>query len=843
MKKILIKVAVFMTVFLVTLVAADKLINQGHNNMTMEMAEASLPVLSVVRDGFSYNELHGYTRPMDTAFERDTVTVLGENRGIGIRGDLYGRTVLALEIEVRSVDGDRLIEKTPVNQFAVEQDVLTADFSLKDLIDQDQEYMLTMILTLEDDSNVYYYTRILWSKNSFVNEKLEFVRDFHERLYDREAARELTKYLETNSQLEDNSSFHRVNIHSSFKQITWGNLNVRQEQDAVYQLTEITDQTASVLVNSLVSSHVENTEKRYRVQEYFRLRYTPDRIYLLDYERTMTQLPDVEHMYANDKILLGITDADVPMVESEDGSNVVFEVDNQLYSYNAVTNKLTIIFSFYNLENPDARSFYDRHSIKILDVTEGGNVSFAVYGYMNRGRHEGEVGIQIYTYNSALNTIEENIYIPYNKNYSVLKVQMDQLLYLNREQKLYIMLEDVTYVVNLQEKTYAPLVEITQDDSMKVAENDRILVWLDGSDLYNSKELNVRNLNTEEQNIIQVGADEAVRPLGFMGEDLIYGVARVSDIKKENSGRIFFPMYKVCIADSEGNVLKEYSQAGIYITDCSVEANQIILNRIQLQENGTFKEITQDQIMNSIEGEAGKYKIVAPTIDIYEQYVQIQTRETIDSKTIQILTPKEVVFEGGRELVLEAQGNLNRFFVYGAFGVEGIYSAPAKAVQLAASISGTVINQDGRIVWRKESRMSRNQIMAIRENQVTAESDSLAVCLDVILMYEGVMRNTALLLEQGQTVSDILLENMENMQVLDLAGCDLDAVLYYVNKDLPVLALLNNGEAVLITGFNESQVVIMDPVKGTLAKQGMNAAASWLQENGNNFVTYISTQN
>lgn len=842
MKKTIIKTTVFVLVFLITLITADKLMNKGHNNMTMEMAEATLPVIHVVRNGFSYNELHGYKQPMDTAFERDTVTVLGENRQISLQADLYDRQIEAIEIEVRSIDGERLVEKSVQTQYQVSKGSLRMDFSLKDLIEQDQEYMLIVIFTLDDGNPVYYYTRVLWSTNSYVDEKLEFVRDFHERLYDRESARELTKYLETNSQLEDNSSFHKVNIHSSFKQITWGNLNVQQKGDAAYQLTEITGQTASVQVNYMVESHVENTRNLYRIQEYYRLRYTTDRIYLLDYERTMTQVPDVEHMYANDKILLGITDIDVPLMESEDGSNVVFEVDNQLYSYNTVSNKLTVIFSFYDLKHMDVRNLYDRHSIKILDVTEGGNVSFAVYGYMNRGRHEGEVGIQIYTYNSALNTIEESIYIPYDKNFSLLKAQMDQLLYLNREQKLYVMLEDVVYEIDLQEKTYFPLVEITQDDSMQVAGNDRILVWLDGKDVYNSPQLNVRNLNTEEQSVITVGAGEAIRPLGFMGEDIIYGVARVEDIRKENSGRIFFPMYKVCISDSDGSILKEYRQEKIYITDCSVEDNQIILERIELQSDGSFREISSDQIMNSSESESGKYKIVAPGIDIYEQYVQIQTRETIDSRTLQILNPKEVVFEGGRELILDAQGGQDRYFVYGAYGVEGIYSMPAKAVQEADRNSGTVVNQDGKIVWRRESRVTRNQIMAISENQITEDSDSLAVCLDVMLKYEGVMCNSAYLLEQGQTVLEILQGNLKNAQVLDMAGCELDTMLYYVNKDIPVLALLNNGDAVLITGFNESSVVIMDPVKGTLSKQSTGTVTNWLQTNGNNFVTYFPAE-
>ncbi len=61
---------------------------------------------------------------------------------------------------------------------------------------------------------------------------------------------------------------------------------------------------------------------------------------------------------------------------------------------------------------------------------------------------------------------------------------------------------------------------------------------------------------------------------------------------------------------------------------------------------------------------------------------------------------------------------------------------------------------------------------------------------------------------------------MTGVQVLDLSGCSLDAVLYYVNQDIPVLAILEDGEAVLVTGFNEFNVVIMEPSTGKLYKKG-----------------------
>ena len=843
MKKTIIRIAVCVVVFLASALIIGSIMNQGHNNMTMEMAPATLPMITMESGGVACNELHGNTVEMDVAYQKDCITLLGEGRQANFTVDTFGREITGISTEVRSIDGSRLIENSEVTGWKANGKSFSVSLTLKDLIDTNTQYSLTLILELEGEQKVYYYTTILWNDDVHISEILEFATDFHGKLYDKEMAKELTKYLEPNSKLTDNGTFHKVNIHSSFQQITWGSLEPVQEDAASIRLTQISGNVASLLMDFVVSTGEGKNKIYYNVEEYYRVRYTSERMYLLDYERTMTQIPDTTRMYANDKILLGITDENVDMMESADGNTVVFSDMGQLLSYNAATNGLTVIFSFYDKDNAGRRTLYDDHGNKILDVDEGGNVKFAVYGYMNRGRHEGETGIQIISYDNSLNTIEEEVYIPYSKSYAVLKDEMEQLLYRNRQQHVYFFLENGVYDVDLENRSAEQLVSIRQDDSLQVSENHEIIVWQEGDDINHSNQLNVRNLNTGEQTVIRAEDGEAIRPLGFMGEDIIYGVARESDIRTENSGQIFYPMYKVCISNSSGDNLKEYGQDGIYIVDCAIEGNQITLSRIQRSENGSYQEILDDQIMNNVEEEPGQNKVVTADIDIYERYVQIQTKTTIDIKTIKVLNPKEVVFEGGRELTLDAVSEVSRYYVYNAYGVQGIYSAPGKAVKEAYDSAGVVANDRGITVWLKGNRVSRNQIMAIKEESVTDQKNSLTVCLDNILRHAGITRNTEYDLAQGKTAIQILEENMTGVQVLDLSGCSLDAVLYYVNQDIPVLAILEDGEAVLVTGFNEFNVVIMEPSTGKLYKKGMNDATTWFAENGNHFISYMKIDN
>ena len=67
-----------------------------------------------------------------------------------------------------------------------------------------------------------------------------------------------------------------------------------------------------------------------------------------------------------------------------------------------------------------------------------------------------------------------------------------------------------------------------------------------------------------------------------------------------------------------------------------------------------------------------------------------------------------------------------------------------------------------------------------------------------------------------------------------------NTLLYYVSKGWPVMALMNNDEAVLILGFeNQKSVEILEPRIGSVHGLGMAEAEEWFKQNGNHFITYI----
>lgn len=836
MKKALIKLAAFVSVFIISLIVISFYMNKGNTDMTAPMSPAALPTVAVTVNDVEINLMRGYDCVMDTAGMRDGITPIGEQRQVDIVIHTHGQEIESAAYEVRSIDGSRLIENTPITSLEKNGSDLFASFRLKDLIEEGQEYSLTFVLTLEDGREIRYYARAIQAEY-YLEEKLDFVLQFSKATFDYEQLKDYTRYLEPNSD-EKNNTLAAVNIHSSLSQVAWGGLEVQQEAEPEIKIKEIAPQTASIVLSYPVSYEQSERQVYAWVEEYYRIRYTTDRMYLLDYERTVQQLlEESAWSFSNDKINVGIADPDIEIMESEGGTIFAFSQAGSLYSYNNSDSKLAVLFSFFDENGNDERNWNDDHGFKILQVDETGNVTFLVYGYMNRGRHEGSCGVQVCYYSSTLNVTEEMAFIPYTKSSEILKADVENLSYVNGKNDLYLMLDGGIFHISLEDRRSDVVVQGLSEVSYQVAEDGSMLVWQEGgSELYGEK-LVFMDLNSGKRDEIEAGEGNGIRALGFMGSDLIYGVAAKADIYEDSLGCVVFPMHRIAIRNFEGEVLKTYEQSEIYVTGCTIDGNQINLERVQ--RTGTeFTETTDDQILYSDEIPTSKNYVDTAVTQNLQTIVQIALKSSVDSKKVKILTPKEVLFEGSREVELALEEHPVRYYVYGKTGIEDVFSSPATAAALAYESAGAVITEDGAYVFKRDRLHTSNQIMAITGEKAEEGQSSLEVCLNAILRFEGLMRDSGYLLDSGKDVTEILEENLEGRKILNLQGCSLDMVLYYPDREIPVLAVLQDGSAVLITGFNEQNVVIMDPQTGEVSKKGLNDARSWFEENGNQFITY-----
>lgn len=840
MKKGAIKAAVLTILFLAALFFFSFITNQTNEDLTTEMEDATLPLIHLYIGDTKVNELHGYAQQMDASYMRDTITPVGADMKIPADIQTYGMKIDAISYKIRSIDGKDLIADSDITDYSEEGGKIAIQIPIQNLIKDGQEYNLIIELK-SDDKTYYFYTRILKDESEDVASCVAFALDFHEKTFDKNQSEALATYMEPDASA-DNSTLHTVSIHSTLNQVTWNQFGGARLSEPVVSVKEMNNSYNVVTLNYVMTSTGNNGEiEYYNVEEYYRIRYTNSRVYLLNFERTMNQLFRGENdSFYDDYIQLGIRSGDIEYKTNEKGSIVCFVQEGELWSYDENNSKLSKVFSFRGFEGIDARENYDQHEIKIISIDETGSINFAVYGYMNRGIHEGQVGIGIYHYDSVANTVEEEVFIPSNQSYQVMKSNIGQLIFENEGQELYIMLEGTVYKIDLLTREVKELVTDLQEDSYAISDSDEYIAYIEGADNNAATKLHVFDFSNGSDYTIEAAEGECIRPLGFMQGDFIYGIARANEIITDAAGKTTFPMYKVCIVDMKDashTVLKEYQKDGYFISGVRVLDYTIYLDRLTF--NGTaYVQADADTIMNR-EGDTLKVvEIHSTNTEVKETEYQLKLAEEISDTSPKLLTPKQIVLEENRNVNIELPVLGEKYYVYSKGKVSmATYSLP-EAIGRANEEMGVVIGDGQRYIWKRARKTSCNPI-PVAVGEADANGSSIAKCISAILNTKDINLSVQELLESGDTPKEVLTDTMQDCTILDLSGCEIEELLYYVSNGIPVFAMTGENDAVLIIGYDANSITYFDPASGSNKTMSVESADEMFLQAGDTFFTYL----
>lgn len=114
----------------------------------------------------------------------------------------------------------------------------------------------------------------------------------------------------------------------------------------------------------------------------------------------------------------------------------------------------------------------------------------------------------------------------------------------------------------------------------------------------------------------------------------------------------------------------------------------------------------------------------------------------------------------------------------------------------------------------------------------------MQAAIEILLGYQKIYTDAAAYLAEGYTPYEILEQHADG-RVLDLSGCSVSMVLYYVSQGYPVLALESSTQAELITGYDPQNIILTDPLTGEAYKKGMNDSTQMFDELGNLFVVCL----
>lgn len=812
MKKRLIKAGVLLVVFAAALVVSSFIINRGSGVKTADMGAPTLPRIWFTSGGEKINMLSGYVREMDIPAMRDTITPLEADGTASVTVDAEGSTVSSMHYTVCSMDGETVYSEGDAPQISEEGAVT---LKLTDGLDASvREAVLKLTLTA-DERAVNYYTRIARPDRITAGDCLAFAKEFHQNALEKKNADTMELRLEPGEE-SDNSTYQTVNIHSDITHIQWGDLAPQLVGEVQWSIKESNSVYTSLLAEYQVSCTDEDGETGvYNVKEFFRVRKAGDTFYLLNYNRDMEKVfSGGAEAFDNRGILLGIASEDIPYETNKEGTIIAFIQERSLWLYNRETGGLFQVFSFSDTEGNDERSRNTGHDVRIISMEDSGSLAFAVYGYMNRGAHEGESGACIYYFDIEENVVEEKAFIPSTKAPAIAEDELGKMVYYaQKDNQLYIMADGTLYQIDLEENEQTVLAQGLVQDQYSVSEDGGLIACQTEEGKDGAGEIQVMDLKNASGYKVTAGEGEKVRPLGFVNGDFIYGKLRDGDAGNSASGEEIIPMYAVEIVNSDKEVQASYSftDSGLYITDIQIEGNMVTLNRVK-KDGAVYSPAAQEYITSNKEREAQTAVVETYSTDLMERQVRITFEDGRDDVQLSLHKPRQLEEKAPAVIELDPGAETEKFYVYGMGGLAGVFDRAGDAVQKAEETVGVVISSRQEYVWEKGNR---DLVFATDGGAFSKAADetSLEACEKYMERYEA--------------------------HRIDFTGCTLDEMLYVVSTGNPVIALIGGEHAVLILSYTTENITYADPDNGQTNTVSVSQMEELTKQGGNTFIGYI----
>ena len=809
-------------------------------NKAMEMEDATLPYISLSVEGQEINLLHGYCSGLDELTVRESLTPLSAEQALSVIITENENVVKKLKYEVINVSDGKTVEEGAINALDNHKDYKVARITLKESLNKNTEYVFRITLITDHSKRIYYYTRVKVMDTFYLKEKLDFVQEFHAATFKKDTADVIGKYLE--KPYLSPTNFAKVTINNDYDTVTYGTLEPTQIFQQLPTISEIAKDTASITLESMISVKTSTGLEYYRVKENFRFMYGAARTYLYDYTRTMESVFDVGlTSLGKSEFKIGITaNPELDIVTNSDRSTIAFVRERALWSYSVAENKMTEVFSFYQDETDFIRDTFDQHDIRILNMDNDGNLDFIVYGYMNRGEYEGRVGIVLYRYNRVIQRVEEQIYIPINTTYGLLKEEIGDFCYRNEYDVFYLHIFNSIYSYNLTTKVLTEIATGVDKNSIVFSKEGKYIAYQEITDDSVPKSIEVLTLENGQKRIITVD-DKPIKLLGLIDQNIIYGIANPSDIVVGMDGTKIPTMAEVYIVDQNNVIKKKYQKEGYYITDATVKKNVIELKRIVMTPGDilSYEVVESDFILNTETQNSSHIQVTKRVTDMMltEYYISMNLTDAMSGYPKVEHTKNTVITEDRTVRINRMNGDKLNYITY-AFGeIKALTTDIGTAIRYADQHSGIVLSSSGQVVWERGVKAKKSQISGI---EIVGKPDgvsSLAASIKMILAY----RNSAAVTDYNRQEMSVIqyLQKELTATPVKAENITLDEALYFVYKNRPVIALKKTGEAVLITGYDSTAIVVIDPVTRSEKRIVMKEATAMFDAAGNIFITYI----
>lgn len=843
-KKIIFIIGFYLVSFVTALLVASHILNYDRIHPSREQGDTSFVKIYVKNSGMLINEMNGFTRRMNGAYLRQSITPVSENKTITLQFSEPVTSVRNLKYELMDENNTELIESGECPEVQRVEGQRQTQIALAADLQPGKEYCLN--LSLEDDSGktCYYYTKVVYGNDLMAYDKLQFAVDFHNATFEKTAASRISEYL-TTSPDSVSDDFRKVTIGSDSETVTWGDLAPEVISDVKVTILNLDSQTGEIrMVYEIIARDDSGNDYNYMVNEYFSVSSTGSTVKLLDYSRTMEEkLDNQSFSFQNNLLRLGLVDKDKldihvygkeepEEVESETGDSaqstgeqveeyntyISFVADGGLWVYNMRDNILTQAFGFERKNQTSIReASYLEHGVKVLRAEDNGDLYFAVYGYMYNGENEGGFGISVNQYNRVDGTYSEILFIPYDKNFTMLSRGVQQMAFMDDNDMLYVCLEDTIYRFDVVMKTSEVVLEQVSSQNCAISGDGRSVVISKPEESGQVSRIEWRNFGTGEVQTIEK-AGQNIQMLGMLGENLVYGI---------KDGDRLNVLY---IVDFQLNVLKEYQVEGGYISGVQIRDNLVEISR----KSNNNEDMSSDYIVyNVMDSQMVSVSDVKQDLRMKESWLAV---DAYGNSTPVVLFARAIETYRNTEMEFNVQGGgYTGYFVYQNNNLLK-YPTFKEAYLEARDNGGRVLDSQGKIISRpsgqsEEKALAGGSIPAVGEDSKAQQKAVLQWIMD----FEGFAGEPVL---SGEDMLENLERNLPDVHVVDLSGISLEDALPMISDGSPLVVVNSQGTWCLVEGYKNGYITVADLKDGTVINYEWDSVVAGIASSGNVIYSY-----
>ena len=156
------------------------------------------------------------------------------------------------------------------------------------------------------------------------------------------------------------------------------------------------------------------------------------------------------------------------------------------------------------------------------------------------------------------------------------------------------------------------------------------------------------------------------------------------------------------------------------------------------------------------------------------------------------------------------------FYAYGGGHYLGASRDFQTAVELAYDKMGLVVDENQHILWDRVDRQNARNLSSPEEKalKITRHLESF----------------------DGSRLSS------DGVFLIDAEGCSLSQVLYFIDKGIPVIAYVESGKYLLLTGFDLYNITLYDPDTQESWKMGLGDVEAYFNNLQNDFICAVEAE-